>query len=382
MGRPVSTDLQNLLDLDDANTQTTLDLYLANSSEIHVATEAFTIDSIDYTDDLRKADEIKESIFSPTDRVNVTIQNVDKVFGPTITAEDLVKAEAIVGRYYRDPKGVLPAVWVELFRGEARPTDLDELEAKIEILHDLTAAGYCVANWALAENCQLVYKGPDCRSTSTEPSCNKRRKSPMGCAGKTDIGDDETHEFGFGGMEFPDVQVPSVPVGGGSGDPGGSTGGGGDGWIHNCPRVDQWIPASGPHAEIETKLAGSITRRDWLWNPLLRRFSKVRSAVIIRNVPIWQVESAMGVSGFSSVSHPVFPHREHEGLPVADIPGGSPLLLWRRNSDLVNNAVHRSRDTGTRGDVVRIELEDGHVYAYGDSEDIFIVCHNSKQIFQ
>jgi hypothetical protein len=366
MARTIPSGLQPLLDLESCDTETTLDLYLADTSQIHVATDAFTADSRAYTADLRKSNELKQTVGSPPDRSNLIIQNVDKVFGGYVDGEDLIHATAVIGRYYTDPNGGVAAKWVELFRGEAFPLNLNEMDLQIEVLSDLAAAGYCVGSWTLAEQCQFVFKNAGtCGYSGSETICNKKRQSKAGCQGR-----DNQHRFG--GMEFPDIQAASAPAGGG-GDSGGEH--------NNCPRVDQWIPVSGPHGQPEVKQAEFIRRGDWVINPLSRFASRVRSVRLEPNVPIWEIVSDAGVAGYSSVSHPVFPYREHiNGLRVADMFPNDPLLLWKPTFTLVDNRVARMTNTGTRADVVRIELEDGHVYAYGDSQEIFIVCHNSKPL--
>lgn len=217
MGRTITSNLQSLLDLASCRTDTTLDLILADTSELHFATRTFTAGGNDYIGDLRAGGEIKQTISSSPDRLQVAIQNVDKVFGGIVAAEDLVNAEAIVGRYYRDPANVLAAEWVELFRGRAIPLTIDELGVALEIINDLAAAGYCVGDWTLAENCVLVFKhAGTCGYAGSETLCNKRRKSPDGCFGRN-------NEHRFGGMEFPEVQAAEVGSGGSGG---GSTGGG------------------------------------------------------------------------------------------------------------------------------------------------------------
>lgn len=368
MGRTVSTDLQNLLDLTSCETQTTLDLYLTDSSEIHVATAALTDDdtgTFDYTDDLRRSNELQQSVGTPPNRGSVIIQNIDKVFGGYVTGEDLVHAEAVIGRFYRDENGVLPGVWVELFRGEAFPIGVTETEAEIEVLSDLVAAGYCVSDWSLAENCQFRFKhSATCGYSGGETACNKKRRSKLGCAGRF-------NEHHFGGMEYPDIQTPALPSGGLDG--GGSI-------FPSCPRVDQWIPVKGI-AGIVTMRAGKVAKGMQLYDPLSGRFETVASAEIITDQPIWEVIASNGVAGYSSPSHPVFPYREHlDGIPVSQYWKGDPVLQWHSVLDnLIDRKLIVARDTGELGDVVRIELESGHVYAYGTSKLIFIVCHNTKQ---
>lgn len=367
MGRTVSADLQNLLDLENCETQTTLDLYLADTSEIHVATDAFTANGETYTADLRTAGQLKQNAFSSIDRCQVAVQNIDKIIGGTVTDEDLKGAVGVLGRYYQDKNNVLPSVWVELFRGEGKPLKLNEREALIEILHDLVAAGYCVADDTLAENCQFVFKhAGTCGYSGGETTCNKKRKSKAGCEGRG-------NEHRFGGMEFPDPQVPSTPSGGaddpppdGPPDP-------------NCPRPDQFIPVLGADGGIAIVRAGEINESFSTWNPITGTFDKVKLAQIVSGHRIWHVVSAAGVSGYSSGTHPLIPYREHTtGIAVTDTFDGDPLLIWRREGpELMNHAIKSVRPTDEIGDVVRIELESGGIYAYGDNTEVFIVCHNS-----
>lgn len=184
MGRTVTSGLQALLDKRSCNTQSTLSLILAKGAgEYHFATEAFNTGLSTFTADLRSQDALQQSISTPTNRAAVRIQNVDKLFGTVITNEALKKAEASIGRYYRDENNLgATGEWVELFRGDVIPLEINEAEAILEIVHDLTAAGFCVGAYTLAENCQLVYKQADtCGSTSSEALCNKKRKSKHGC---------------------------------------------------------------------------------------------------------------------------------------------------------------------------------------------------------
>lgn len=374
MGRTVSSELQAMLDLAACESQTTLDIIPVSASPLYFWTGSVDIEVDEatdtdrtYTPQLRKLDDLKQSTFAPPDRCKLSIQNVDMAIGVTVTAEDLIRAEGIVGRIYKTPDtNPGDEVWVELFRGEVRPVSLDENEAQIEILHDLAACGYCVGEWTLGENCQFVYKhAATCGYSGGETLCNKKRKSLDGCEGRA-------NEFHFGGMEFPDIQVPSTPI-----NPPPPPGGGGH---HTCPHVDQWIPVSGPHGEIESKQAGFVRRGDWLYDPLTTRFERVKTARVVKDQPIWCVTSGKGVEGYSSFTHPVFPYRTHEsGIKASEVRDGDALLLWRlANRELINHAVRRSFNTRELGDVVRIELESGHVYAYGNREDLFIVCHNAK----
>ena len=75
----------------------------------------------------------------------------------------------------------------------------------------------------------------------------------------------------------------------------------------------------------------------------------------------------------------MLPYREHlNGLRVRDTWEGDPLLLWRlAENELVDVKIERSFSVETTGDVMHIETEGGHIYAYGSSRAM-IVCHNYK----
>lgn len=369
MGRTVSTALQNLLDLAGCETQTTLDIVPVSGSPIYQATKALTANSHTYTDDLRGTGEIKQSVFAPPDRVTAQIQNVDKAFGPTVTGEGLAKAQAIVGRYFTDPSGVLPSVWVELFRGQLKQTGLDEGLAAGEILDDLAAAGYCVAHWSLAPNCQNVFKNAStCGYAGALTTCNKRRKSPDGCSGRINSGT-VTNEHRFNGMEFPDAQGPELPKLSGP-TPGG--------WPV-CPREDQFVLARSEWTpEPRPKQVKMLGTKDELYDPITGEFVAIRSITIIPNEPIWAILTANGGQGRSSGTHPIIRDAsDDKGTPVNRLRPGDPVLTYSKG-DLVKTAG-RALSTGEKGRVVKIELASGHIYAYSDrSGGPFIVCHNSK----
>lgn len=369
MARTVSANLQNLLNLENCNTQTTVDLaFTDNAYDRNVATDDFVVDASPdrtYISDLRHADDLKQSVFSPPDRVNISIQNVDKNFGGWVQDEVFAQSVAIVGRYYTDPRGVLPAVWVELFRGEARPTGMDEGGVSIEVLHDLAAAGYCVAEWSLAENCQFKFKQADtCGYSGVLTTCNKKRKSPAGCFGR----DNEHH---FGGMEFPDAQAASAPATGGDPDPGG---------YPTCPRVDQYVLIKSADGVPEAKMAMHLTDQDLLWHPIKGTFHRIRSLMTIRDQKIWRIFAENGSESYSSHTHRVLADRSDALGSRVDSFRQYGAVLTCTAVQMMDSRVASVHATGERDDVVKIEMEDGHIYAAGDDGVTFIVCHNAKPI--
>jgi hypothetical protein len=368
VGRSVSSDLQNLLDLGACETQSTFDIYPVASSNSYFSTKAHNVFSITRTNDLRSVGEIKQAIGSQTDRVKASIQNIDMAIGVPVTAETYIKAAAVVGRYYNDPRGILPAVWVELFRGEMVPGELTEGAFQTEVLNDLAAAGYCVASESLAENCQWVYKQADtCGFAGAAATCNKKRKSLDGCLGKIVTGT-TTNEYRFGGMEYPDIQTASVTTG----DTGGPGGG-----FHTCPRLDQFVLVKSRWAKPVAIRVRDLEKWHCLFNPIAGTYHRLKSLRIITSEPIWEMWADNGAVAFSSFTHRVMASEDVENYDQAkSFEKGDRVLTY--SNALEQDVLVRSRDTRERADVLHIEMEDGHIYAVGDEPDAFIVCHNSK----
>lgn len=368
MGREVPSGLQPLLDLPSCETQSTLDLYLTDTSEYHFSTRALSsidigTDTVDYTADLRSVDIIKQSILAATDRVTAVVQNVDKTIGEVAALESLTHAVAVVGRYYTDPAGVESPMWVELFRGEAFPTQIDEKALQIEILNDLAATGYCVAAWTLAENCQFIFKeSATCGYSGGETTCNKKRRSPDGCFGRA-------NEHHFGGMEFPDFQVATVDSAG--------TGDTGDGQHHNCPRVDQYVLVERGLSAMPGPLrVSALTLDHRLYNPVTKTFHRIKSLRIVERQQIWRVTAENGAESYSSRSHLVLWYREHvTGEPVKNFVLKDPVLTTI-DERLDDSSVAIIGCINEAADVMAIEMEDGHIYAAGNDPDKMVVCHN------
>lgn len=226
MGRPIDENIQQLLDAEACNTQSTLELRMTDGTVIRSATREIVAGGEIYSDDLRRIGEIVQSAFSNVDRTNSQTQNADKQIGLKILNGGIDKAEAIVGRYYEDKSDKSKNGWVELFRGEGKPTEVNPTDAAIEIVDDLVAAGYCVADWSYEPACPFRFKDSNCGYTGDAPPCAKNLAT---CR--------ILHRFG--GMESKeDVVSSSTPetIGGGIGSGGGgSTSGGGTCFVGATP---------------------------------------------------------------------------------------------------------------------------------------------------
>lgn len=212
MGRPISQNLQELLDADSCETQSTLELRMAKSQIRRYATDDVTIGGQEFVSDVRFIGEIVQSIVSNVDRTTARFQNVDKQIGLKMINGDLDGATAIVGRLYRSEKDQTKQEWVELFRGQTKPIDTDPVMGIIEIVDDLVAAGYSVADRTLKPECPLVFKSFECGYTGDAPPCSHNLETCRIL-------------YRFAGMETKIEIVAMVPGDVGGGGQGGGIGG-------------------------------------------------------------------------------------------------------------------------------------------------------------
>jgi hypothetical protein len=356
--------MQIILSASKRNIDYTLFLSFPDGTSFPFATSPLTIDGIPYTNDLENVREIYQTLESPTDSVGVAVQNKDGVLGLHVAAhwQKWRKAEAVIGRLYQDADGLLQA-WIEMFRGAVQQPNADDLQVTFDVVPDTIAPGDIVCNQTLAVPCGNVFKDPHtCAYVGPETACNHHLKSKGGCDGR-----ENSHHFG--GMEHrynPDLSVPGT---------GSNTGGGP---ITGCPRLDQYVLARGRRGEIIPKMVGFVTEEDYLWNPRSGRFHKVKSVQVIPNVPIFETVASNGAVSYSSGSHRVIQSDADErGEAVSRIVLRSPLMTIVGGEMCASFAL-MTPAAEEIGDVLKIEMADGHIYAAGSTTDKFIIAHNSK----
>ncbi len=116
---------------------------------------------------------------------------------------------------------------------------------------------------------------------------------------------------------------------------------------------------------------------DLLFNPITGTFHEIKSLEIFNSVEIFEMRAVNGAVCFSSCSHKVLSHRaDQSGSTVTQFTQADPVLTWLGGLNDSNITV--AENTNLSGDVLKIEMKDGHIYAAGDSADKFIVAHNSK----
>lgn len=365
MPRQISTQLSSLLAKPVIWTQTTLDLLPPDDSPIYLSTSQFTVSDKNYLPHLQAADEIKQTIGSGTNLVNVRIQNVDKQFGEMAAADELSNIPAVIGRVFQEVSGGT-ILWEPLFTGVANVVEFDESSVRIEVVSDLTAAGYVVSAWSLSDHCQFVFKQADtCGYSGSETSCNLRRLSLGGCLGRA-------NEHRFGGMEFPDPQMPDPPTGGQD-----LPGGGGIG-LPSCPREDQWVLVKEGDG-ISTRRAGALRRGDLLLDPRTDRANRVEE-VSSHECEIWVAETYRRSLIFASGSHPLIRDlTDKKGTAISTLERGSHVMVFSAGGLWIEPLRH-VRNTGKIGRVVKLTLSPGHIYAAGHDAGAMILAHNSKPI--
>lgn len=246
MPRTISEDLQSILDAKTHGIDWTLDITMPGPISLQLATSSLSTGKGDYTNDLERISEIRQTLESPVDRVQVQIQNKDMAIGLHLANNRPAwkRAEAIIGRFYTSADGEL-AEWIEMFRGAVQQPLATDLQVSFDLVPDTISKGLIVSNRTLGLPCGFRFKDPQtCAYSGLAADCNHHLKSSGGCDGR----DNSEH---FGGTESrydPDSTVPGT---------GNNSGGGGDDTgigLGTCFTLDTpiWTPSGEvPIGEIE-----------------------------------------------------------------------------------------------------------------------------------
>lgn len=155
---------------------------------------------------LKRVGEIRQSLFSATDRVSVVLKNHDNVRGLEVASgiRTFNNADADVGRYFTDESTSGHKI---LFTGKVAMPEVTESEVRLDVIDPLTAAGIVIAARNLGAKCPFRYKDAlTCGSTDASSTCSKNPYSKDGCAGRNNVGR-------FGGWMWPFPKVTSIPTG-------------------------------------------------------------------------------------------------------------------------------------------------------------------------
>jgi len=167
-----------------AETHTTLALKTKHGN-FWLATSRLVVDDVRYTPDLRETGELKQSLTSAVDRVEVSIQNVDLVFGLKFVAavDALHGARAVVGRYWRDLRNGAE-YHKALLTGVVVSAPGNEQAVTLTVVSELYASRQ-IGGRLVARNCQWRFKDPTtCGYVGPLLTCNKLLQSADGCQGR------------------------------------------------------------------------------------------------------------------------------------------------------------------------------------------------------
>lgn len=369
MARTISGTLAGILagkrDLDY-----TLDLIFSDQSFYFATSPIASLNGRTYTNDLATPSEIKNTLEAPTDGVGISLQNLDRVLGQHLATywQKWRTAEAILGRNYyalnANNERTGTTAYVEMFRGAVEQPNADDSVVTFTLIPDTISPGQIVCVRTCGKACPHKYKGPVCGYAGGEATCNHCLVSPAGCDGRLNA-----HRFG--GTEHRYDSAVSIPGTGGNPDiieyiepP--------------CPRLDQFVDVRGPDGHKLSKMVCFFTGDDWLWDPIRQDFFPTKRAYVVKDQPIWEIITANGAVGYSSFSHHVMPNEEHLTGVVAETLTAFDEILSDIDGDVLPSHATTSRATGETGDVMFIEMVDGHHYAAGNSPSKKIVAHNVK----
>ncbi len=365
MARAINANLQTILFNSGRGAEGTVEIYFPGKDVLRFATAPLTIGAEVYSNDVESIAEIRQTLENPSDRVRIALQNKNGVLGLHLAdnREEWREATAVIGRYYKDKADLGLAEWTELFAGSVQKPESDDFRLTFEVVTDTLSKGRIVASGTLAYPCRFTYKDlATCGATSSETSCNHTLKSKGGCDGRNNA-------YRFGGMESrynPDQNVPG-------------TGGNIDIPVppDRCPRVDQLILIEDYWGSPFPIRVSRLKLSDRIFNPVAGTFHEIKTLRHIPGVEIHKLSTANGAICYSSDSHLVLEDsRDRRRRPVSEFDVGEEILTFK------GEAVFGSRltavdSTGRSGDVMEIEMKDGHIYAAGRREP-FVVAHNLK----
>lgn len=368
MPRDYPTNLQNIYTSGLYEIDYYMTITFPNLAPYFVATKVYNDGKEDFSNDVESVKQLRQTLENATDQVGVELQNADGALGLSIATNYLEwqSAQVEIYRIYADASLNNYADSVAFFFGGAmqQPQESDTV-VKFDVISDTIAKGGIVCSRTLSPPCPFKFgDAKTCGYTGAETACNHKLKSKAGCDGRGN-----THHFGGTEDRYPPQS--SVPgTGGNDGTPIG---------IGDCPRTDQYILIKSKTGGLSTKRAAFISDKDYLYNPREKKFQKVSSAKLIKNVPIRMISTTCGARCYSSGTHPLIKDfDDRTGIRAEEIKRYDSLIAVDPAGKETQTCAESNINTDA-GDVVRIEMEAGHIYAAGSDPTRLLECHNAKQ---
>lgn len=193
-----------------------LEIYLADGTIRRLSRGAVTRSGNVYANSIQSVGEIKNSIGSPVNRLEIKCQNIDSTLGGDV-ASSLRKLTYAFARYTRDyvsHRGVDSVTEADPFFGVVSGVTATEKDISYEIVSDLESIGKVLASRTFSPRCPWVYKnGIECTSTSGLGACPKDLTSCIARGKPWEHGGWEFFENPVSEPPGPDINPP-----GGGGD--------------------------------------------------------------------------------------------------------------------------------------------------------------------
>lgn len=212
---PRSADSQ-LLELNEGCiTRSTVDIRLRSGVSHFFSTEEELNLDADYTPRLLHIGGLQETATKETNRVPVTLSNVDLTWGLKLAsdARELELADVVIRRLYRDAGNSAINQHKHFFTGKIVNAGADEKEITFDVIRKSTAMGTSFAYRTLSPICPWIYKDRNCKDAGDFLDCNQLLKSRHGCRGR----DNFEHN---GSFAYPETPTQAAPGSGGNGGEG------------------------------------------------------------------------------------------------------------------------------------------------------------------
>ena len=232
MPRDISATIREMLDRDYGETHDVVDIILplrpgeTEDSRVKyylAAASNLSFNGNAYQPLLRAIGTIKFSLGKAPDSSDITLENVSKTFGYTLsdTTRRLDGAKVIIRRLFRtsapDWEGI------DLFYGYIRDVKITQDTVSVSIVSDMSRRSAQVASRSVTQRCIWTFRGAECGWTPDQPGnstfCNKVFEHEEGCSG-------HSNQPRFGGVPTLSPKIQEIINTGTGIIDGGSTDGG------------------------------------------------------------------------------------------------------------------------------------------------------------
>jgi hypothetical protein len=151
-----------------------------------------------YQPRLRQTGPVAMSLTRSADRVDVVVENIDRLAGSQFVAiqDELYGSFAEFGRIWRDLRNPANSYQITLLTGQVIAARASESEVQLTLVSDIYASGAIAGQIVYGRSCPWTFKDPaTCAFVGPEATCNKLLDDPGGCSGRS-------NEHHFGGFPY------------------------------------------------------------------------------------------------------------------------------------------------------------------------------------